>query len=675
MKRVFPAIDESFHRSTRTATSVVGSMVFAGSLALAAHYGWLPIAPTPFITLMASFSAAVLASTWVYYRFGFHSVFYGFMNIIESTVLFVGLAVTITYSPLGHPLLWAFYIIMAVMQAPTTGASITGLLTATVPAAVVAARAFYTSVPGETWQLALSSSVISGLLYWFVGRNRELTVEKLAQAQASDKALAVAQAQLAHERNLRAVEDDWLKIVRSSALCLYYAGEGVRVSADGRDACRLLGGEPEAESFWDEIAQDMARTAALGVPTVVYAKRLPLLARHADIRIVRLETSRPDGARLALLFQDADERVALAAKHQELQDKLVLSDKMASLGVLTAGVAHEISNPLTYILGNLEHVLMNRSLGDDVRQPLLDVQMGFNQIERIVTEMRAFSHARPKPEDEIFDLRNVCLRTERMMAAELRFVAEVTFHLPLTPVLVLGSPERIQQILLNLLINARQALPARAAAENHIDVRLAPGGGEAVLEVSDNGTGIPQDALRRIFDPFFTTKAPGEGTGLGLSVSYQIAKDHGGTIAVQSKPGQGTTFTLKLPQQPAPSQRPRVLVIDDDERNLTLFKRTLHAFDVETATGVREALPLLRKEWDAVLCDVRLADGNGFDLRLKAPAELRPKFLFLTALPPDAPEFASCPPQARLLHKPIQLDLLEQELTNVTSGKSASPVV
>jgi signal transduction histidine kinase len=426
VKPLFQAIDPSYHRSTRALHSVAGSVVIAAALAAAAYAGWLPIAPTPFMTLMGAFTAAVLLSTWVYYRRGFDAPLYGFMNVVESSVLFVGLAVTIVYSPTGHPLLWAFYIIMSVMQAPSTGPSAAGILSATAPAAVVAVLAYFTQVAGEPWQLALSASAISGTLYWYVGRTRELSLEKLAQAQEAERTLAVAQAQL------------------------------------------------------------------------------------------------------------------------ELKDKLILADKMAALGVLTAGVAHEISNPLTYILGNIEHLLTRRDLDETVRQPLVDVQSGFHQIERIVGEMRTFSHWRPAPTPEVFDLRDVCSRTERMMAAELRYAAHVTFELPPAPVPVCGSPERIQQILLNLLINARQALPPRPAAENRIAVTLRTGTA-AVLEVADNGAGMDQDTLRRVFDPFFTTKEPGTGTGLGLSVSYQIAADHGGGIDVRSQPGAGTVFTLTLP--------------------------------------------------------------------------------------------------------------------------------
>lgn len=254
-----------------------------------------------------------------------------------------------------------------------------------------------------------------------------------------------------------------------------------------------------------------------------------------------------------------------------------------------------------------------------------------------------------------------------MIAKEFRHTAELEIALPPAPVCVAGHPDRIQQVLLNLLINARQAMPPRPPPENRIALRVAVTDHDAIIEVADNGTGISKENLQRIFDPFYTTKGPGIGTGLGLSVSYQIAREHGGRIEVRSTLGAGTVFTLVLPLQGKSVTRPRVLIVDDEERNLALFSRVLTRFEVVAATGIAEALPLLGGVLHAVLCDVRLTDGSGFELYRKAPASLKSKFVFLTALPPDAAELTSKPDGVRVLHKPIPLERLEHELNDVVN--------
>jgi CheY-like chemotaxis protein len=257
------------------------------------------------------------------------------------------------------------------------------------------------------------------------------------------------------------------------------------------------------------------------------------------------------------------------------------------------------------------------------------------------------------------------------VATEIKYASRFEVVLPERPLFVKGLGDKIQQILLNLLINARQAMPQRHASENLIRLELRREGKDAFLEVSDNGEGVPPEALRHIFDPFYTTKAPGVGTGLGLSISYQIAKEHGGQISVRSTLGKGTIFTLKLPLWEGSPDRHTILIIDDEERNLNLFKRALRGFDVVTATGVTAATRLLDSDFKAIVSDVRLQDGSGFDIYEKAPPYLQERFIFLTALPPDAAELSRRPLQSAILHKPVQLDELEVKLMETINRVTA----
>jgi CheY-like chemotaxis protein len=219
---------------------------------------------------------------------------------------------------------------------------------------------------------------------------------------------------------------------------------------------------------------------------------------------------------------------------------------------------------------------------------------------------------------------------------------------------VVGSAQRLEQVFLNLLVNAAQSFGA-SAPENEIRVSLRPGGNDrVVVDVTDNGGGIPADVLPRIFDPFFTTKAVGVGMGLGLSICHGIVTSHGGTLDVESTPGVGTRFRLTLPversqaqpgepavEEPAATtrrpQRRRVLIVDDEAPLAAMIGRMLEDdFDVEISSSAEKALEVLRHgkaDFDVVLCDLMMPRMNGMDF-YKAVATLAPRlverFIFMT---------------------------------------------
>jgi signal transduction histidine kinase len=222
---------------------------------------------------------------------------------------------------------------------------------------------------------------------------------------------------------------------------------------------------------------------------------------------------------------------------------MVQTEKLTSLGLLAAGVAHEVNTPLA-VISNYIQMLAKQIPVDDPRQKTIEriVKQTFRASE-IVNNLLNFSRTGAAEFVEI-DLNTVLdetltLAQHPLKTAQVKVVKNYADQLPF----VLGSVTRLQQVFLNLFMNARDAMPSGGMLE----VRTGAQNGSVEVEVTDTGQGIPAEHLHRIFDPFFTTKATGRGTGLGLSVSYGIIKEHAGKVDVRSTPGQGTSFRLEFP--------------------------------------------------------------------------------------------------------------------------------
>ena len=239
-------------------------------------------------------------------------------------------------------------------------------------------------------------------------------------------------------------------------------------------------------------------------------------------------------------------------REQELRDKqeqLVQAGKLATLGELTTGVAHELNNPLNNTALFVANAIDMIDLGvTDNGQILRELRQAMEQVRKatqIITHLRTFGRAAPVTREPIA-LGPVIERALSLVQEQLRLhEIEVTLELGPEEPMVVGNPIQLEQVFINLLTNARDAVldsPRKV-------IRISASVGVAVLEVAfvDTGHGIPPGFERRIFDPFFTTKDVGKGTGLGLSIAYGIVKEHGGTIAVESTPGEGATFRIHLP--------------------------------------------------------------------------------------------------------------------------------
>ncbi|GMU58830.1 MAG: hypothetical protein AMXMBFR34_05930 [Myxococcaceae bacterium] len=379
------------------------------------------------------------------------------------------------------------------------------------------------------------------------------------------------------------------------------------------------------------------------------------------------------------------------SRDRELQSQLNLASRLAAVGSLASGVAHELNNPLTWVTSNLGFAIEElqrlhqenkeaRERADEALDALDDARAGAERIAQIVSDLRTF--ARSDSEELHAVSANRAVDSALAMAHnELRHRGRVVRDLKPLPA-VLANEARLCQAVLNLLLNAAWSLAASPGAINEVRVTtFTDERGEAIIEVGDTGAGIPPDVLPRIFDPFFSTKPTGEGLGLGLSVAHSIITGIGGTIEVQSAPGQGTTFRIKLPvlkralDAPAPAPAPKstsrrgnLVVIDDEAAILVAFQRLLgEAHDLRVFERGLDALPSLKENpADLIFCDVMMPELTVAELYQRicdAAPGLGGRVIFMTggAFTDAARDFLA-KTHATVLEKPFSPQYLREVL-------------
>jgi PAS domain S-box-containing protein len=414
----------------------------------------------------------------------------------------------------------------------------------------------------------------------------------------------------------------------------------------------------------------------------------------------------------------------------ELEARLTQADRLASTGMLAAGVAHEINNPLSFVLFNLESIsdMLSRCVEriQQLRQALVEklghaettrifsdrpdlleafdfgaardnvreALDGAQRIREIVRGLKAFSRVdadKPEPiavEDAIRSALTLC-RNELKYRA--RVVADFAATSP-----VLASEGRLSQVFLNLLINAAHAIPEGNVAGNKVLLRTFQEGDTVCVEVSDTGCGMPKEVFARLFEPFFTTKPKGIGSGLGLHISKNIVQECGGTIKVESEVGKGTRFLIRLPAfagetRPGPNdtvQQPekkepagRVFVVDDEPGIRKILTRLLDAHQVVTAGSGLEAKALLEADanFDVILCDLMMQDFSGVDLHRwlrQARPDLARRLIFMTGgvFTPAVQEYLDSVDNLRL-EKPIDAATLKRLVADrIVIARSRQPM-
>jgi PAS domain S-box-containing protein len=369
------------------------------------------------------------------------------------------------------------------------------------------------------------------------------------------------------------------------------------------------------------------------------------------------------------------------------QAQLMQSDRLASVGMLAAGVAHEINNPLTYVIASLE------ALGDqlavvgqrapqipleDMLQALEAAREGAQRVKHVVRDLKTFSRVDEGHRAPI-DLRRVIDSAINVAFNEIKYRARLVKDYGASPA-VLANEARLGQVFLNLVVNAAQAIPEGDVAANEIRVTTSTDQqGRAVAEVRDTGSGIPRQSLHRIFEPFFTTKPKGIGTGLGLAICRNIIAGLGGEILVESAVGEGTIVRVVLPPAPsevavegstkpvpapaAQARRSRVLVIDDEPSICGALRRILGSeHEVHALTSARQGCDRIAQgdRFDVILCDLMMPEMTGMDLHAEVSAlapDQAQRIVLITggAFTEAARDFLARVPNARI-EKPFDSD-------------------
>ncbi|HEY1098211.1 MAG TPA: response regulator [Myxococcota bacterium] len=382
---------------------------------------------------------------------------------------------------------------------------------------------------------------------------------------------------------------------------------------------------------------------------------------------------------------------------ERLQQQLELADRLTSLGTLAAGVAHEVNNPLGAVVGNAQFVAgllaapAPLSTDDHVaaREAVADIESAGRRIARIVADLRTFSRPQQAHGDTVGIAR--CIEwVTRTTRAEVEQRATLLVRSASTAE-VKADETRIGQVLVNLVINAMQAIPPGDPGGNVIELRSEDVGDDVVISVRDTGVGMSEQTQRRIFDPFFTTKDIGRGTGLGLSVCHGIVTTLGGRIDVDSAEGRGTTIRVTLPRavvtpSPAPAATARatkalrVLAIDDDALVLRTVERVLQQHEVVCCARADEALALLERDdrFDVVLCDVSMPGVTGIDVYERVLAErpsLAARVLFMSggAVSPITAHFLSLH-AGRQIAKPFDVATLREAVAAMAAAATTADV-
>ena len=370
---------------------------------------------------------------------------------------------------------------------------------------------------------------------------------------------------------------------------------------------------------------------------------------------------------LRLAIERAQINESVITERNRLRTSALLTDRLATVGTLAAGVAHEINNPISWVLENLsflkEQVDALKGLVDELKQiaqisnygkqqnclneffsnkkheqdmakfeeVINETLQGAERIRDIVRDLKGFARV-DKSESKIVDINSILATAINMAVPEFKFRAQVETHFANDLPPVLASSGKLHQVFLNLIVNAAHAIPEGDIQNNKIILTSRLADDHVQVDITDTGQGIPATILPKIFDPFFTTKSPGSGTGLGLAITHEVISNLGGEIKVTSTPMKGTTFSVFLPIQPnliLPEQKLKeeeikiiqkryILVVDDELSLLKTMQRMLENYhSVKTILGGEAAIEILQQAsqpFDVIICDLNMPHVSGADL-------------------------------------------------------------
>jgi len=520
--------------------------------------------------------------------------------------------------------------------------------------------------------------------------NSARTLEVSAKLIGNGRLLGIARdatERLAAEERLRRSEASFRMLIERSPFGIVVHRMGKIIYANS-ECARMLGWADAREGIGKPVIElahpddhprigERIRRLLAGEPVVPFTeeriKRADGTYFHASVGGMSVEF---EGERaIVVLARDITDQ-------RRVEEQLARADRLSSLGTLAAGVAHEINNPLTYVLLHLEgiRVAMARRDSAPVTEHVNSATEGAQRVARIVRDLGVFSrseHDTPQPTD----VRKAVAIAISTATHELKHRARLIQDLVDVPP-ILASDGRVAQIVLNLLLNAAHAIPEGHPDDNEIRVTTRAVDREVHIAVRDTGCGISEEHRKRLFEPFFTTKPVGEGSGLGLAICHGLVAALGGRIEVDSELGRGSTFTIVIPAAERPSaertERPhtvrqagraRVLFVDDEPAIGAAVTRAFEdRHEVVTQTSGAAASALLERDddFDAVFCDIVMPEMSGGELYrwiVQHRPSLAERVIFVSGgRGHELRRALGDIPHARWLDKPFSLDALESAI-------------
>ena len=527
-------------------------------------------------------------------------------------------------------------------------------------------------------------------------RREAFTPLQLERVEAMSDLLSVALANAELFETMRQAEWRFRTLFRAAPDAVLTVLQTTGRVREANDAVReVFGLEPHqvvGRSLADLVAEDdraslerMIASAFAGAPGRTEVQVVHPAQPDAPRKVVALAASRlPEADPPSALLIGRD-----MTHERQMHARLMESDRLAAVGELVAGVAHEVNNPLSSISAFAQLLLRDITLSAQQRESIEVIRAETTRASQVVKDLLAFAR-RSEPQRVPLDLNAVVTRSLRMRQYQfdetgVRVETELADDLPA----VMGDGRQLQQVCLNLLTNAIQAMSAGGGT---LRVRSRREGAVVRLDVADSGPGMAPHVRQHVFEPFFTTKKEGEGTGLGLSVSYGIVTAHGGTIELVETGPQGTTFRVTLPAGESPADTPegardqaaiplrspiagiRLLFVDDEPalRNGMKAYGELRGFTVITAADGNAALETTRSVGvDAIVCDLRMPgmDGIAFheQLRQERPG-LAARTVFITGDVVASVASRGSVSRQPVLTKPFVFDRIEEAVIAVMRG-------
>jgi two-component system, cell cycle sensor histidine kinase and response regulator CckA len=505
----------------------------------------------------------------------------------------------------------------------------------------------------------------------------ERTVEERVKRRAAEDANRRSERTF---RSLTEAVPDGIVVRRSNRIV--FANRAIAVALGREELTSIPYEELAHPADHDEIGRPLALVSVLGPDRPTPRERRYMRADGSVMiaEVVSLPIDFEGEPALLEVVRDL-------TMQRQIQARMQLADRMASVGTLAAGVAHELNNPLAFVQTNLQLIqeeldrlrpVMSPERIADLRTLADESYAGAVRMADIVRDLKTFARAEEDERHDSVDVQPVIESSMNMAYNQVRHRARLHRSFEPTPLVEINE-SRLGQVIVNLLLNAAEAIPEGRRERNDIHVRTyTDADGWAVIEVRDTGVGIAKETLARMYDPFYTTKTM--GVGLGLSICHNIVTGAGGEIVVETELGQGTCFRLRFPPGRSRSEitagstqrkgrsaapRARVLVVDDEPMVGRSLKRALKDHDVFVVTDGNEAIEkILGEHFDVVFCDLMMPEVGGADVYERVMAE-RPgaeeRIVFMTggAFTPRAREFIDRVPNPQI-SKPFDIEDLRE---------------